>query len=521
MPTIDEVKAGWKKYSDFEDEKDQYIMGKILKSQGIGKKKRKQLVASFYDHNFSPGEIPPKLREEMEFTINNFFHAIKIPFTPIISHKVKEPFHGRRRSAFPMGSTSGSFISPPIDDDDPTWKEQGIGIEKDSNPKKINKYINEIKEFNKGIQERDTTAHTSTGSVPCPRCGKQMFLDNKRAEYYCEKCGITIEAPPITDTSRVNPTDAVPIPKEGDVIRGEVINELALPYNEGLLRRVGGTIKEGVTLAFLVAEPKVAYAVYMKSKGWEELFKQFKKVLMELQKAVSKDKRFYIPNVTNIDKHFCEIFDDTKLLRLKDITGLNHVSLAGFANNLYLFTMRECLVMMEQIEQDAIKKKKKPQRSYLGLAALYLNYCDIVNNIYRGALNKAKLARRLNKELAKVAKSIKPPIDKPEFMDLYGIGRKKKNSFYRRIHEVEKFTKDEENQGIIYGMSGKFFAFGSPLDPYLYLGSDRVARDDFSFFEPLGTIYRWKEQVKRCAMAQFKGVIKGPDVKSKGRKHSV
>lgn len=516
MPTKDELEAGFRRYADFQDEQDQYTIGEILKKRGVGKKKRKEICAKFYDHNFSPGEIPPKLREEIEFTINNFLHVVGIPFTQIISHGVKRAFHERRRSTSTGESTSKGVTPQSMDDDDPTWLERGIGI---------GGYITEddikMLDSETQIEDRDPKllSQSRSGSITCT-CGGKMYLDFKRAEYACQKCGLTRDAPPIMDTRRVNPSEVTRVPQNGDKIRDKVVRELTPPYNEGLLRRVGSTIKMGVTLAFLITDPKVAYVVYMEREGWQEMFKHWRTVLMELQKTVSKDKRFYIPDVLRIDKHFFTLFDDTKLLRLKNLTGLEHVSLAGFANNLYLFTMRECLAMIEQIERKAIEKKEtKYAHGYLGLAALYLNYYSLVNEIYRKPLNHAKLARLINPDIEKIAKSIKPPIGKPEFMELYGIGRKQKNSFYRRIQELEKFTGDKNNQWALYGTSGKFLAFGSPLDPYFYLESDRVARGDFSFFEPLGTLYRWKQQIKRCAMAQGKGAIKGPDVKSKGRRH--
>jgi len=68
MSTIWELDGKWR------DESDQYVLGRIKKKQGMSKQDIRQHCAIFWDHLFSPGEIPPKLREEMEYTINEFLH---------------------------------------------------------------------------------------------------------------------------------------------------------------------------------------------------------------------------------------------------------------------------------------------------------------------------------------------------------------------------------------------------------------------------------------------------------------
>lgn len=228
----------------------------------------------------------------------------------------------------------------------------------------------------------------------------------------------------------------IPVTALGDKITDKVLIELDILNAKDLLDYVGGKTKEGNTLVLLITDSRMTHIFYMNQEGWHFIFKSWKKIFDEASKIAEKTG-LLMPNVLIIDKCFTDIFDDKKLSILHKSVGDRWVKFWEFRDILYTLALPQSLAMMEKIEGDYIDKKiARRSRKYLGLASLYWAYRNLfhaLEGFIQGSnISPALLFKNKGSELVGL---VKPS----QFMDIYGIGRKGRDSFQKRLKEIDRF----------------------------------------------------------------------------------
>lgn len=230
-----------------------------------------------------------------------------------------------------------------------------------------------------------------------------------------------------------------PVTTLGDKITDNVLVELDMLNAKDLLDYVGGKIKEGITLVLLITDSRMTHILYMNQDGWRFIFQSWKKIFDETSKIAEK-AGLLMPNVLIIDKCFIDIFDDKKLSVLHETVGDRWVKFWEFRDILYTLALPQSLAMMEKIEREYIDKKiARRSRKYLGIASLYWAYRNLFHAL-EGFIQGSKISSLLlfKNSRGELGYFVAPS----QFINLYGIGRKGRDSFQKRLKEIDRFFLD-------------------------------------------------------------------------------